>query len=75
MRTTPHKLTLIDAIRTISRSAHAWRDRAADRYSLTLSCPTTEAMCRWTGHRDVLNSDTGRMDAHRLSGADRRRRR
>jgi hypothetical protein len=33
MRTTPHKLTLIDAIRTISRSAHAWRDRAADRYS------------------------------------------
>lgn len=28
----PHVLRLIDAIRTISRSAHQWRDRAAARY-------------------------------------------
>jgi hypothetical protein len=31
-RIEPHALPLIDAIRTISRSAHAWRDRAATRY-------------------------------------------
>ncbi len=32
MKEAPKQINLIKAIRTISRSAHAWRDRAAARY-------------------------------------------
>ena len=50
LRTPPHQIPLLDAIREISRSAHRWRDRAAacydsGRYKSASSAKTKKEAC------------------------------
>ena len=59
LRTPPHQIPLLDAIREISRSAHRWRDRAAacydsGRYKSASSAKTKKEACYALKERGIM---------------------